>query len=101
MRSGDGACPRATRGQATGVDQLGSAISHQTTFGDHRRQRLAAHLHGLGPRAVLEALKELERGASLDDVLADYGRLDAQLVRALGADRMPPMPLLLIAGGQA
>jgi hypothetical protein len=50
---------------------------------------------------VLEALKELERGASLDDVLADYGRLDAQLVRALGADRMPPMPLLLIAGGQA
>lgn len=101
MRAGDGACPRSTRGQAAEGDQLDGPITRQTTAGDHHRQRLARHLHGLGPRAVLEAMLELERGADLDDVLADYGRLDAQLVRALGADRMPPMPLLLVAGGTA
>lgn len=101
MRSENGACPRATRGQATEGDQLDGPITHQATAGDHHRQRLARHLHELGPRAVLEAMLDLERGASLDDVLADYGRLDAHIVRALGADRMPPMPLLLVAGDSA
>lgn len=101
MRSGGGVCPRATRGQTTTVDQLDGPINLQTTAGDRHRQRLAIHLHSLGPRAVLEALLELERGTGLDVVLADYGRLDASLVHALGADRMPPTPLLLIAGGAA
>ncbi len=37
---------------------------------DLRRQRAAEHLHGLGPRPVLEALVEVEAGADLDSVLA-------------------------------
>lgn len=101
MRSGGGVCPRATRGQTTTGDQLDGPITRQTIDRDHHRQRRAVHLHDLGPRAVLEALLELEQGRDLDEVLADYGRLDFRVVRAVGADRMPPMPLFLVAGEAA
>ncbi len=46
-----------------------------------RRQRAAEHLHNLGPRPVLEALVEVEVGADLDRVLADF------------AHRFPPAPI--------
>ena len=55
-----------------------------------RRQRAAEHLHGLGPRPVLEALVEVEAGADLDSVLADFARLDPEVVTALGGDKFPP-----------
>ncbi len=58
-----------------------------------RRQRAAEHLHDLGPRPVLEALAEVQAGADLDRVLADFERIDAETVAALGADKFWPMPL--------
>ncbi len=58
-----------------------------------RRQRAAEHLHDLGPRPVLEALAEVEAGAGLDRVLADFERIDAETVRQLGGDRFWPAPL--------
>ena len=58
-----------------------------------RRQRAAEHLHNLGPRPVLEALAEVEAGANLDRVLADFERIDAETVAALGADIFWPAPL--------
>ena len=55
-----------------------------------RRQRQAAHLHSLGPRPGLEALIEVADGGDLDTVLADYERLDLEVVMELGGDKFPP-----------
>ena len=60
---------------------------------DLRRQRAVEHLRGLGPRPVLEALVEVEAGADLDSVLADFARLDPETVRQLGGDQFPPAPI--------
>lgn len=53
------------------------------------RQYRVMHLHTLGPRPVFEALLEVEAGRPLDDVLKRYGRLDREVCRRLGADRLP------------
>ena len=58
-----------------------------------RRQRAAEHLHDLGPRPVLEALAEVEAGADLDHVLADFERIDAEMVAELDGDKFWPVPL--------
>ena len=57
---------------------------------DLKRQRQVARLLSLGPRPVLEAPVEVEAGADLDHVLADYARLDLEVVTALGGDKFPP-----------
>ncbi|MFC7332929.1 hypothetical protein [Rhodocista pekingensis] len=67
-----------------------------------RRQRHAATLHRLGPRAVLELLEELERAhrlppGALDDLLDSYATLDPAVLRALGGDRFPPRPIREVA----
>ena len=61
-----------------------------------RRQRAAEHLYNLGPRPVLEALAEVEAGAGLDRLLADFARLDPETVRQLGGDRFPPLPIHVV-----
>jgi hypothetical protein len=65
-----------------------------------RRQHLVRHLHRLGERAVDELLVELAAAHDLEaDIIArleTYGRLDPQLLVALGADRIAPRPLLLV-----
>ncbi len=58
-----------------------------------RRQRAAEHLHNLGPRPVLEALVEVEAGADLDRVLADFAQLDPKTVRQLDGDKFWPAPI--------
>lgn len=63
---------------------------------DPRRQHLASHLHRCGPRPVLEALQEVARGRPLDDVLADYSRLDPEVCRVLGADLFPPRAMEVV-----
>ena len=55
-----------------------------------KRQRQVVRLHSLGPRPVLEALIEVAAGVELDIVLADYARLDPEVVTALGGDKFPP-----------
>jgi hypothetical protein len=61
-----------------------------------RRRYLAQRIHALGARALLELVEELDRhhalGADLDRRLERYAALDAQVLRALGADRFPPLP---------
>ncbi len=57
------------------------------------RQRAAEHLHNLGPRLVLEALVEVEAGADLDRVLADFAQLDPETVRQLNGDKSWRAPL--------
>jgi hypothetical protein len=60
-----------------------------STTSEPRLQYLAAHLHRLGPRATFELLKEVAAGADVVDRLERYARLDTDVVKALGADRLP------------
>ncbi len=53
------------------------------------RQRAATRLHDLGPRPVLEALIAVAGGGDLDGVLADFARLDPDIVHALRGDAFP------------
>jgi len=59
-----------------------------------RLDRGAAHLHGLGPRAVSEALATLAARIggtpALLAVLTEYEALSPGQVRAAGGDRSPP-----------
>ena len=58
-----------------------------------RRQRQFEHLYSLGPRAVGESLIEVASGADLDSTLAAYERLTPDLLKAVGGDRFPPVPI--------
>jgi hypothetical protein len=68
-----------------------------------RRQRAVERLCRT-PRLIFELLDELDRhyglGADLDRRLQRYAALDPELLRALGADKFPGLPIRLIAGGR-
>jgi len=70
-----------------------------TSLARLRLDRGAAHLHGLGPRAVAEALATLAARIggtpALLAVLAEYERLIPGQVRAASGDRFPTRPLRL------
>ena len=65
-----------------------------------RFERQVEHLHRLGPRAVAEFLIEIARGTGQSSFIMDrlqaYARLDPEILRAVGGDRFPPMPLGLV-----
>ncbi len=62
-----------------------------------RFEYMVEHLHRLGPRPVAELLVEIATVTGEPGLIADriqaYAGLDPEIVRALGADRFPPMPL--------
>jgi hypothetical protein len=60
------------------------------TFHTARLRRLASRVHELGERPLYEPLRELLSGHELLETLERYARLDPAIVRALGADRLPP-----------
>ena len=64
------------------------------------RRRLAGHLRSLGDRAIVEALIAVENGDSVDRVLVDFGRIDAGILRAVGGDRLPPLPIYAVGGAR-
>ena len=67
-----------------------------------RREGLVERIHEVaGPRGFREIFEELMRHGlvdegELDRVLTGYAVLDPRIVKALGADRMPPRPLRVI-----
>ena len=69
----------------------------------YRLQRRVEYLRRLGARALHELLLELITAHGIaDDVerrLADFGRIDPEILRALGGDRFPPRPLYLLDVG--
>ena len=77
---------RACRNQR--LEDLTAAITAEL-----RQQRAASHLHSLGPRPLLEALRQVADGGSIDVVLSEYQRLDPATVRAIGADDFPQIPI--------
>lgn len=64
------------------------------------RRRGVAHLVELGERAVLEAMIDVERGRSVDDVLADFERIDAAAVSTASGRQFPPLPLYIVGGAR-
>lgn len=64
-----------------------------------RLQRLATHLHDLGPRAVFEFIVEMSTvyGPEVTERLEAYGRIDPALLRAVGADRFTGSPIRRVA----
>jgi hypothetical protein len=65
-----------------------------------RRQRQVEHICRTA-RLVFELLNELDRyhglGDDLDRRLARYAAIDHEILRALGGDRFPSMPLRTMA----
>jgi hypothetical protein len=64
-----------------------------------KREREAEKLWKLGPRPILELLKEIDRGADVFERLAVYAALPAEFLRANDADRFLPV-IFSIEGGR-
>ena len=60
---------------------------------DLRRQRQIEHVYRLGVRAVGELLHEVAQGENLDRALEAYQRLTPDMLKTLGGDRFPPVPI--------
>ena len=64
---------------------------------DLRFHRQVEKLHGLGPRAVGELLAEIGEQRSIrnfiDQRLQAYAAIDPEIVKVLGADAFPRLPL--------
>ena len=67
-----------------------------------RLQRGAEHLHLLGPRALAEALAEIDHCIggmpAILLVLGKYERFSPSLLRVVGGDRFPKRPLRVVPG---
>jgi hypothetical protein len=70
-----------------------------------RRQHWVAKIHALGARPLFELIAEIERrglrGDALDRCLNRFAALDPDLLRALGADRLPACPTRLVPDTEA
>ncbi len=69
---------------------IGQTVTAATTF---RRQRQIEHVYRLGLRAVGELLFEVAEGEDLDRALEAYQRLTPDLLKAVGGDHFPPLPI--------
>lgn len=94
--------PGARDARACGVVPLSQLTDDRENDPSRPRlQALSEHLHGHGARAVHEFMVELV-AAHGDDVvrrLEAYGRLDAEVIKALGGDRFAP-PFAAVGGGR-
>ena len=65
-----------------------------------RLEHLCRQVHNLGPRPLAEMLVEIATATGEPGLIADrveaYAALDPEIVRALGADRFPPMSLGIV-----
>jgi hypothetical protein len=71
--------------------------TNQPSIPDARLRYLAQRLHALGERPLYEFLREIIAGADPVARLERYAALDADVVRALGGDRLAGPRV--IAGG--
>ena len=67
---------------------------------DPRFEHLCRQVHALGPRPMAELLAEIATATGEPNLIADrlqaYAGLNPEIVRALGADRFPPMALEVV-----
>ena len=59
--------------------------------------RACWRLHRLGPRAVYELLREIGQAGAcptfIKSRVSRYAELEPEIVRAVGGDQMPPVPI--------
>ncbi len=76
------------------------ALQDSAEIGSARFERQIERLHRLGPRVFGEMLAEIAEATGQPALVADhvekYARLDRAVLRFLGGDRFPPMPLELV-----
>ncbi len=62
-----------------------------------RYEREIVHIHALGPRPLAELLAEIATATGKHDLVVglveEYAQLDRDVLRLLGGDNFPPMPL--------
>ena len=65
-----------------------------------RQERQITLIHALGPRVFAELLGDIARRTGQSSFIAhrleEYARLDRDILRAVGGDRFPPMPLEVV-----
>lgn len=66
-----------------------------------RFQRMVEHAHRLGPRPYGELLSRVALRCSvmsvIEEELENLSRLDPDMVKALGGDQYPPLPIHIIS----
>ncbi len=80
------------------TQQAGAAMAAPLT-GPHF-ERAIEHLHRLGPRPLAELLIEIAKATGEPGLIADriaaYAALDPEIVRFVGGNHFPKMPLTVI-----
>jgi hypothetical protein len=99
--------PGRDPGRAAGIDALSERCidirpaSKSQELLRLRRQRQVERICRI-PRLVFELIEQLDRdhdlGSDLDRQLERFSGLDLEIVRAVGGDRFPPIPLRLVGG---
>ncbi len=83
---------------AQGDGHPGGHLDEPTT--GPRWEHLVERVHALGVRPLAELLVEIATATGQSSFIAhrleEYARLDPEIVRALGADSFPPMPLQVV-----
>ena len=77
-----------------------SSTTHLDATEALRLERMIEHIHSLGVRALAEMLDEIAHRTGQPAVVADrieaFAKLDPDLLRFLGGDKFPPMPLEVV-----
>jgi len=79
------------------VSRGAQAAARISAQGEMRFRRDVTRLHALGPRAIYQLLTELAARrllrTEIEQLVGYYAQLDPEIVRAVEADRLPPLPL--------
>ena len=100
--AGDGGASECLAGRLDAPDnnQNRRAFQDSAEIGSPRWERQIEHLHHLGPRPTAELLIEIARDTGRPDIVVDrlqaYAGLDRAVLRAVGGDRFPAMPLQVV-----
>jgi hypothetical protein len=93
--------PAAGRGCSGVHIEAAKLDAPDTTAVRIKAQRQAERIHALGPRPLSELIAEIiGRHPDLAERVAAYAAIDPAVVRALGANRYPPL-LASIEGGRS
>jgi hypothetical protein len=83
---------------------LDTPANQKLQYPVHQRQQRAVERVCKVPRLVLELLSEIGCHHGIEDDIAArlerYGKLDLDLVRAVGADKFAPVPMRAVGGGR-
>jgi len=84
----------------TNNDSAGNRLRRAGVQADQRFRNDVIRLYALGPRVIYELLAELGARrlcrSEIEQLVGQYAQLDPKMLRAVWADRMPPLPPLRV-----